>query len=85
MLETPPPMVPDPVDFWVNFERRCRHGQVIVEQLIDLFRRTARGLERQGTETNGNDIPHREYTIREDIPTIVPYRVKFRICHSRMC
>jgi hypothetical protein len=31
MLETPSPMIPDPVDFWVNFERRCRHGQIIVQ------------------------------------------------------
>jgi hypothetical protein len=25
MLKTPSPMIPDPVDFWVNLERLGRH------------------------------------------------------------
>jgi hypothetical protein len=31
VLETPSPMIPDPVDFRVNFERHCCHGQVLIE------------------------------------------------------
>jgi hypothetical protein len=31
MLETPSPMIPDPVDFRMNFERLCRHGQIIIQ------------------------------------------------------
>ena len=36
-------------------------------------------------DSGGNDIPPREYTIGEDVPTIVPYRVEFRISYGRMC
>ena len=79
-------MIPDPVDFRMNFEQRCRHGQVIVEQLVNLFWRTARGPEQQGArDSEGDDIPPREYTIGKDIPTIVPYRVELGIGYSRMC
>ena len=43
------------------------------------------GSRDKGRRLRGDDIPLRKYTTGEDLPTIVPYSVKFGIGYSRMC